>query len=113
MNTTVLSALAEPTRLRIVELLRDDPALTVGDIAKQLELRLPQTSKHLRVLTDAGLVRMQADANRRIYSLRKEPLHELDDWLATFIKEKKEQYERLDGLIARVKAERDGRREKE
>lgn len=112
MNATLLSALAEPNRIRIVELLRDDGALTVGEIAGQLGLRLPQSSKHLRVLADAGLVTMQADANRRIYALRKEPLHALDDWLATFVKEKRAQYDRLDDVIARAKAaKREGPRE--
>lgn len=114
MNATILSALAEPNRIRIVELLRDDVELTVGEIAEQLGLRMPQSSKHLRVLMDAGLVRVQAEANRRIFSLHKEPFHELDDWLATFIKEKKEQHERLDKVIERVKAsKRDERREQE
>lgn len=114
MKAEILNALAEPNRIRIVELLRDDGELTVSEIAGQLGLRLPQSSKHLHVLLEAGLVRMQADANRRIYSLNREPLHELDDWLATFIKEKKEQYERLDDVIARAKTmKRNGRPEQE
>ena len=55
MNAT-LTALAEPNRLRIVELLRDKPR-PVGEIAKRLRLRQPQVSKHLRVLSDAGVKR--------------------------------------------------------
>ncbi|UUZ81710.1 metalloregulator ArsR/SmtB family transcription factor [Paenibacillus sp. P26] len=66
MDITTFSALAEPTRLRIVELLMEGP-LTVGEIADRLELRRPQASKHLRVLLDAGLVEVQAAANRRNY----------------------------------------------
>lgn len=82
MNT-VWSALAEPNRLRIVELLREGP-LTVGEITERLELGQPQVSKHLRVLSESGLVEVQPIANRRIYKLRAQPLRELNDWLGTF-----------------------------
>ena len=68
VNMTTLSALSEPNRMNIVELLRDGP-LTVGEIADQLGLRQPQTSKHLKVLSDNGIVEVQAEANRRIYKL--------------------------------------------
>ncbi|WP_219837978.1 helix-turn-helix transcriptional regulator [Paenibacillus sp. R14(2021)] len=83
MNPTTLSALAEPNRLHIVELLRDGP-LPVGDIAERLRLQQPQVSKHLRVLHDAGLVEVQPSANRRFYKLETRPLQELDAWLASF-----------------------------
>jgi DNA-binding transcriptional ArsR family regulator len=83
MDITTFSALAEPIRLRIVELLLDGP-LNVGEIADKLELRQPQTSKHLRVLLEAGLVEVEADANRRNYKLRLEPFQVLDAWLETY-----------------------------
>jgi DNA-binding transcriptional ArsR family regulator len=66
-----------------VELLLDGP-LNVGEIADKLELRQPQTSKHLRVLLEAGLVEVEADANRRNYKLRLEPFQVLDAWLETY-----------------------------
>jgi DNA-binding transcriptional ArsR family regulator len=102
MNATTLSALAEPNRVKIIELLRDDGALTVGEIAQQLGLRLPQSSKHLHLLTDAGLVKVQAIANRRIYRLRTEKFTELDNWLKTFLSVKEEQYERLDEILNKL-----------
>ncbi len=83
MDITTFNALSEPNRLRIVELLLDG-ALTVGEIADRLQLRQPQASKHLRVLLDAGLVEVQAVANRRNYHLRLEPFRELDVWLETY-----------------------------
>jgi DNA-binding transcriptional ArsR family regulator len=83
MDITTFSALAEPIRLRIVELLLDGP-LNVGEIADKLELRQPQTSKHLRVLLEAGLVEVETDANRRNYKLRLEPFQVLDAWLETY-----------------------------
>lgn len=78
MNT--FGALGEPNRLRIVELLRHRP-LPVGQIADRLRLNQPQVSKHLRVLSGAGLVEARPVAQQRIYALRPEPLRELDTWL--------------------------------
>lgn len=66
MNVKIFSALADPNRFGIVELLREGP-LPVGNIAERLELSQPQTSKHLRVLTEAGLVQVEPSANKRIY----------------------------------------------
>lgn len=78
-----LSALAEPNRLRILELLRAGPR-PVGEIGDRLRLRQPQVSKHLRVLRDAGLVDVSADAQRRLYELRHQPFRELDNWLQPY-----------------------------
>ncbi|MED1466941.1 metalloregulator ArsR/SmtB family transcription factor [Bacillus salipaludis] len=95
---TTLNALAEPNRLHIVELLRDGP-LTVGEIADQLGLNQPQTSKHLRVLSNAGLVEVDAIANRRIYKLRADPFKELDSWLKSFHRVWEEKFDRLDDYL--------------
>lgn len=102
MNAT-LTALAEPNRLRIVELLRDRPR-PVGEIARRLRLRQPQVSKHLRVLSDAGLVDVRPVAQQRIYELRGEPFNELDKWLGTFRRAMTDRYDRLDDLISERKA---------
>jgi DNA-binding transcriptional ArsR family regulator len=104
MNAT-LTALAEPNRLRIVELLRDRPR-PVGEIAKRLRLRQPQVSKHLRVLSDAGLVDVRPVAQQRIYQLRTEPFNELDKWLETFRRRMGDRFDRLDDLIGERKAKR-------
>jgi DNA-binding transcriptional ArsR family regulator len=98
MNTTILSALAEPNRLHIVELLREGP-LTVGEVADRLQLRQPQASKHLRVLLDAGILELQAVANRRIYKLRPEPFKELDDWLDSYRRVWNEKFDSLDAYL--------------
>ncbi|MFB9750083.1 ArsR/SmtB family transcription factor [Paenibacillus hodogayensis] len=97
MHST-LSALAEPNRLHIVELLRDGP-LSVGEVAERLGLNQPQASKHLRVLSDAGIVEVQAIANRRIYKLRAQPLIELNDWLDTFRSIWEDRFDRLDDYL--------------
>ena len=82
MNGT-LTALAEPKRLQIVELLLDGPR-PVGEIVDKLGLRQPQVSKHLRVLNDAGLVDVRPVAQQRIYSLKPQPFKELNDWLRSY-----------------------------
>lgn len=98
VNMTTLNALSEPNRMNIVELLRDGP-LTVGEIADQLGLRQPQTSKHLKVLSDNGLVEVQAEANRRIYKLRTEPFQELDTWIQSFRRVMQERFDNLDDYL--------------
>jgi DNA-binding transcriptional ArsR family regulator len=77
------SVLADPHRRRALELLRTQPR-TVGELTSALGLTQPGTSKHLRTLREAGLVRVRADAQRRFYELNPAPLVELDDWLAPY-----------------------------
>ena len=80
---TTFAVLAQPIRRAILDQLRDREHL-VGDLAGALGLTQPLTSKHLRVLRDAGLVTVRVDGPRRWYGLRLEPLAELDDWLTPY-----------------------------
>lgn len=98
MNIQTFSALAEPNRLNIVELLLEGP-LPVGDIAKKLDLNQPQTSKHLRVLCESGLLEVQPVANRRIYRIRPEPLQELDQWLDSYRRLWESRMDKLDDYL--------------
>jgi DNA-binding transcriptional ArsR family regulator len=110
MRNTSLSALAEPNRMRIVELLRDGPR-PVGEIAGRLRLRQPQVSKHLRVLSEAGFVKARPVAQQRVYQLQSKPFEELDSWLETFRRIWEARLDTLDGYLHKVKAEqRKGRR---
>ena len=72
--------LAEPVRRRILDLLRERPRL-VGELTAELGISQPGTSKHLRVLREAGLVDVRQEAQRRIYTLRPEALAPVDEWL--------------------------------
>src|SRR2546427_11669814 len=90
-----LSALAEPTRLQIVELLRAKPR-AVGEIVERLGLRQPQVSKHLRVLSEAGLVEVRPVAQQRIYSPRGEPVHEVNGWLERYRRVREDPFGRRD-----------------
>ena len=83
MASETFAALAEPVRRRVLDLLLDGPR-PVGELAGLLGLSQPGTSKHLRVLREAGLVRVRQDAQRRWYELRPGPLAEVDAWLRPY-----------------------------
>lgn len=101
------AALAEPSRLRIVELLRGGPR-PVNDIGEQLRLNQPQVSKHLRVLKQAGLVEVQARAQQRVYELRAQPLRELHVWLERYRELWAARFDALDELVEELKDEENG-----
>jgi DNA-binding transcriptional ArsR family regulator len=79
----MFEVLAEPTRRRILDLLLERPR-PVGELVDALRISQPGTSKHLKVLRDAGLVDVRKDAQRRIYTVSPAPLAELDAWLAPY-----------------------------
>lgn len=81
--TTTFEVLADPTRRRILDLLRERPRL-VGELVELLRVSQPGISKHLRVLREANLVHVRQDAQRRWYELRTEPLAEIDAWLSSY-----------------------------
>ncbi len=105
-------ALAEPNRLQIVELLLAGPR-PVGDMVDQLGLRQPQVSKHLRVLSEAGLVDVRVDAQRRIYALRPAPLQELEAWLERYRRIWESNFQRLDALLDDMKAKEKKRKKQQ
>ena len=81
--STLFEVIGDPSRRRVLDLLRDDDH-TVTQLVDALEMSQPAVSKHLRVLRDAGLVEARVDAQRRIYTIRPEPLAELDAWLKPY-----------------------------
>jgi DNA-binding transcriptional ArsR family regulator len=83
----VFSAIADPTRRRILELLSERPE-AVQDLAARFDVSRPAISKHLRVLAEAGLVRAQADGRRNIYALQAEPFEAVRQWLDGFWNER-------------------------
>lgn len=91
---TVLEAIAEPTRRRILDAVRLGER-SVGELVDEVGMHQPGVSRHLKVLRDAGLVEVRRDAQRRLYRLRPEPLMELDEWLEPY---RSEWANRLDSL---------------
>ncbi len=83
MHASVFQILADPSRLQIVEaLLRGEKA--VNDIVDEVGIHQSGVSRHLRILSEAGFVRVRPDGLRRLYSLRPEPFHALDVWVAGY-----------------------------
>lgn len=83
MQAEVFGALGEPSRMQIVELLRGGPS-AVNDIAEALAIRQPQVSKHLRVLSEVGIVTVEPVARRRIYHLEAAPFEQIGHWVDSF-----------------------------
>jgi len=79
------AALADPTRRRIVALLRDGER-PVGDLVDSAGIKQSGVSRHLKILSEAGFVSMRANGQQRLYALRPEPFHELEVWLAAYRK---------------------------
>lgn len=96
----VLEVIAEPTRRRILDVLRDGER-SVSALTDELGLAQPAVSKHLRVLREAGLVAVRVDGPRRLYRLQAAPLAELDEWLAPY---RQFWADRLDALEERLAA---------
>jgi DNA-binding transcriptional ArsR family regulator len=80
---SAFQVLAEPHRRHILDLLRDGER-SVNELVLGLGLSQPGVSKHLRVLREAGLVRVRVDGQRRLYALRPQPLTELHEWLEPY-----------------------------
>lgn len=83
MQAAPFETLADPSRRRIMTLLLEGER-SAGDLVEALQMSQPAVSKHLKVLREAGFAEVRADAQRRLYRLRPEPLAEIDAWLQPF-----------------------------
>ena len=101
----VLRALADESRRAMLETLAGGPA-TAGELAALLPIARPGVSRHLRVLREAGLVEVRQQAQRRFYSLRPEPLAEVDEWLGPYRDLWEQRLDALHTEVARGKRER-------
>jgi DNA-binding transcriptional ArsR family regulator len=80
---TPFEAVAEPARRALLDALVDGPK-PVGALVAATGMSQPNTSRHLRILRDAGIVAVTPDGQRRLYALRPERLRELDRWLTPY-----------------------------
>jgi len=94
----VFNAVAERHRREILDTLIEGEK-AVGAIVTDLSLSQPQVSKHLRVLTEVGLVRSRADGRRRLYSLEPARLRPFHEWLAKYEQAWNERLDRLDDYL--------------
>jgi len=102
MHTAVFDVLADPTRRRIVEVLRSGER-AVNDIVEEVCIDQSGVSRHLHILQKAGFVQVHPDGSKRLYSLRPEPFRELEDWLRTYKENMQESFRRLDAHLERMK----------
>ncbi|HVH15686.1 MAG TPA: metalloregulator ArsR/SmtB family transcription factor [Candidatus Angelobacter sp.] len=104
MHTALFEILADPTRRRIVEVLRSGEH-AVNDIVEKVCIDQSGVSRHLHILQKAGFVQVHPDGPKRLYSLRPEPFQELDAWLRTYRENMQESFNRLDAHLERMKKE--------
>ncbi len=102
--SAVFSALADPTRRDMVARLAAGDA-TVGELAEPYDVSIQAVSKHIKVLTDAGLVSKTRDAQRRPCHLEAEVFDLMTKWLDRYRRQAQERYERLDGVLAEMRGD--------
>jgi len=100
------TALAEPTRRNILEMLAKNGQMPATAIYKQFKATPPAISQHLKVLKEANLVGVQRKAQQRIYYVNPEPMKELEKWIKQFSARVEKQYSKLDALLEKEKAKR-------
>lgn len=105
------TALAEPTRRNILEMLAAKGNLTATDIYKKFKATPPAISQHLKVLREANLVRVEKRAQKRIYYVNPEPMHELEIWIKRFTKYWDDRYDALDKVLEKEKAKLENKQE--
>ena len=107
---TTYEVLADPTRRRILDLLLERPRL-VGELTELLEISQPGVSKQLRVLREAGLVRVRQESQRHWYELRPDPLIEVDAWLEAYRHLWNARFDRLDSYLQELQRKQDDHEE--
>lgn len=105
MHIDVFQTLADPTRRRIVEVLRDGEQ-QVGDVVARAGVHQSGVSRHLRILHESGFVSMRPDGQRRLYALRPEPFRELEEWLGPYRKLWETRLDRFEAALARKQVRR-------
>jgi DNA-binding transcriptional ArsR family regulator len=95
------SALADPTRRAILARLALGET-TVNELAEPFDMSLPNISKHLKVLENAGLISRSRDAQRRPCKIEPEPLKEVAGWVEAYRKLWEERFDRLDDYLKRL-----------
>jgi len=98
--TPLFEALAHPTRLAIVERLLRDGETPAGNLAEPFGIALPTLSRHLKVLSDAGLVERRAEQQFRYYRVRPQAMRRLDGWFADHRRFWTEALDRLDRFLS-------------
>lgn len=99
------TALADPTRRNILEMLATNGSLAATDIYKHFTASAPAISQHLKALKTANLVRVEKRAQKRIYYVNPEPMRELEKWIQIFTQQMQQTHDRLEALLQKQMSE--------
>jgi DNA-binding transcriptional ArsR family regulator len=98
MRPDVFAVLADPTRRRLVEVLHGGER-SVQQLVREVKIAQPGVSRHLRILHEAGFVRARSEGQHRYYSLRPDPLRDLDAWMRRYARDEVGRMERLTDVV--------------
>lgn len=101
----MFSALAQPTRRSIIEMLASRGQLSASDISDKFKVSSPAISQHLKVLREAKLVDMEKNAQRRIYTINSDKIIELEEWAKKMKQRWEERFDVLDKVLQKEKKE--------
>ena len=99
----IFSALAEPTRRNIIEMLATRGELSASQICDKFSVSAPAISQHLKVLRDSNLVTVEKRAQQRMYTINTDKIDELDSWVQRMRKLWNERFDALDELLEKEK----------
>ena len=102
-HITLFHALADPARLRIIEAMKSGEC-AVGDIVERMDIHQSGVSRHLRILTEAGIVQMRPDGQKRLYSLRKDAFEQIEAWVARYRRHWEARLDRFGAALERNRA---------
>ena len=99
------TALADPNRRKILDILAANGSLSATDIYKKFKSTPPAVSQHLKVLREANLVRVEKRAQKRIYYVNPKPMEELEKWIKIFTEQMETRYQALDKVLETLRSE--------
>jgi DNA-binding transcriptional ArsR family regulator len=105
----IFSALADPTRRKIIEMLASRGQLSATDIYHKFPVSHPAISQHLKVLREANLVQVEKRAQQRLYQINPRTMYELEDWVGKITKLWNERFDALDKLLEEEKKKLEGK----
>lgn len=102
MRRDVFQAIADPTRRKIISLLAKEQ-LNLNSVADKFEISRPAISKHIKILSECGLVNIRQDGRERFCELYPEKIKEIDDWIDPFKQMWEDRFNNLDELLTKQK----------
>ena len=100
----IFTAIAEPTRRNIIEMLAGGSTLSASEICEKFAASPPSISQHLKVLREAELVQVEKKAQKRFYQLNPEKMQELETWILKMTKHWNKRFDVLEELLKKEKA---------